>query len=449
MYRLVAIALLFFVSYAGAQKQSKSIKSAKTEKTATQKKINETQKKLSDNQKQTQQSLRELNLLKGEIDQKESQIARTRLQVDSINAEIKVAEDSITALNAQLDRLKETYKKALRKLQSSRSFTDELSYIFSSRSFKEAYARMRYVRDFGKWRKRKVQEISRSAQNIEQKRQQLSELHSKRKSSLDLLSNDQAMLKAKQDETDRLVVRLQADGRSLQSSLEAEKKRLQTINSEINRMIEQERREAERKEKERKERERRAREEQKRKDAEKRRKGQTAETPKKDSPADKPGTPASPNPSQPSKPTQPKASIDNSDPDAVLTRRFESARGSMTFPVASPYRIVGKYGSVAGQPYNTGIEILLDGANAARAVFDGTVSRIFQNHDGNYTVMVRHGAYIAVYYNIASPSVKAGAVVKSGTTIGSVGHDASYGKPMLHFEIRKGSQTLNPLSWVK
>lgn len=428
MFRLITIVfLLFSVFVAGAQKKSKSksMKSVQSEQVVTQKKIDETKKKISENQKKTQQSLRDLNLLKGEIDQKDAQITRTKLQVDSINADIKSAEDSIAVLNLQLDKLKEAYKKALRKLQSSRSFNDEIAYIFSSQTFKQAYARMRYVKEFGNWRKRKVQEITRTTQAIEQKKQQLTELYAQRKSSLDLLSNDQAMLKAKQDETDRIVAKLQADGRNLQSALAAEKKRLQQINSEINRMLEEER----------KEKERRAREDKKKKDSDKGRKDQSSSDRSKSG-----GTSTSP---------KTKASIDNSDPDAEMTRRFESARGSMTFPVASPYRIVGKYGSAAGQPYNTGIEILLDGTNAARAVFDGTVSRIFQNHDGNFTVMVRHGAYITVYYNIASPSVKSGSAIKAGQTVGSVGHDASYGKPMLHFEIRKSSQTLNPLSWVK
>lgn len=435
---------------ATAQKQQRTIKSAKSEKTATQKRISDATKKLSDNQKQTEQSLRQLNLLRGEIDQKESQIAATRQQVEQINGEIRLAEDSIRLLDAKLDALKESYKKALRKLQTSRGFTDELSYIFSSRSFREAYARIRYVRQFGEWRKRKTQEIRRATENIKNKRQQLSQLQSQRQSSLNALSLDQAQLVARRDEAGKLHSQLEADGKSLKQALDKEKLRLRNIDTEISRMIEAERREKERREAERRERERKAREEQKRKDAEKRKQKQSTPAPSKSSPGKsspktEPAKPAQPTPKAPS----PKAPINNSDPDAVMTRRFEDARGSMLFPVASPYRIIGKYGSVAGQPSSTGIEIILDGTDTARAIFDGTVSRIFQNHDGNYSVMVRHGAYITVFYNISSPAVKAGSAIKAGQSVGKVGVDPRYGKPMLHFEIRKGSQTLNPQSWVK
>lgn len=441
MIRLfLTVILLSALSSGLAAGRQRTVKSATTEKQATQKRITETSRRLSDNLKQTEQTMQQLNLLRGEIDQKESQIAATRMQVDSINADIRMAEDSIKILDARLKALKDTYKKALRKLQSSRGFTDELSYIFSSRSFSEAYARMRYVREFGRWRKRKMAEIRRATEVIQNKKARLGQLHSQRKSSLDILSSDQAILKARQNETDQLVTRLQADGRSLQQALEKEKQRLRTIDSEITRMIE-----AERREKERKERERKAREEQKRKEAEKRKEKTT--TPKKDS-SGKPKAPAE-TAKTPGKATAPKAAIDNSDPDAAMSRKFEAAKGSMLFPVQSPYRIVGKYGSAPGQPYNTGIEIVLDGSANARAVFEGTVSRIFQNHDGNYSVMVRHGAYITVYYNIASLAVKAGTQIKAGQNIGTVGVDSRYGKPMLHFEVRKGSQTLNPQSWVR
>lgn len=450
----MVVALALVVALGGVAQKKQTIKSAKNEKSATQKRISEASKKLSDNQKRTEQSLQQLNLLRGEIDQKETQISSTKREIEVINEDIKAAEDSIMLLDAKLNALRDAYTKALRRLQSSRSFTDELSYIFSSKSFTEAFARIRYVKEFGKWRKRKAEEISRAAENIRMKKERLSQLQSQRKSSLDLLSNDQAQLKARQDEAGRMVTRLQADGRSLQQAIEKERQRLRTIDSEITRMIEEERREkqrkeAERKERERKEMERKAREEQKRKDAEKRRQ-QNNQQKDKTAPSQKP-TPAEqskPTP-PPAPPTAPKATINNSDPDAAMTRRFEAARGSMLFPVASPYRIIGKFGSADGQPNSTGIEIILDGADNARAIFDGTVSRIFQNHDGNYSVMVRHGAYITVYYNISSLAVKAGSPIKAGQSVGRVGVDPRYGKPMLHFEIRKGSQTLNPQQWVK
>lgn len=449
MLRVLVAVLILALSGGGsvmAAKKKRTIKSVKSEQSATQKRITETSRKIDANAKQTEKKLSELNLIKGEISQKESQISETRSQVESLGVEIGKAQDSIAILDARLKSLKDTYVKALRKLQGSRSFTNELAYIFSSESFSKAQARIRYVREFSKWRKRKAFEIKKASDALKKEKDNLSDLQSKRAASLNSLSTDQALLKAKQEQTDKLVAQLQSDGVGLQKALEKEKQRLKTIDNEITRMIE-----AERKERERQEQQRRKQEEQKAKSknnksksADNGSKGKNSGTGKSDK------TAKSDKPSQGSAPvSKPKTQIDNTDPDAALTSKFASSKGSMMFPVASPYRIVAKFGSSEGHPNNTGIEIVLDGSANARSVFEGTVSRIFQNHDGNYSVMVRHGAYITVFYNIGSLSVKANEKVKAGQTIGRVAVDGRYGKPMLHFEVRKGSQTLNPQSWVK
>jgi septal ring factor EnvC (AmiA/AmiB activator) len=422
---ILVIALLGASGGNAAKKKQRTIRSAQTEQQATQKKIKETTKKLNDNSAQTEKELNKLNLLRGEITQKERQILETRSQIDTLSNSITKAQDQLDDLNNRLEQLKNAYKTALRRLQGTQYATNELAYIFGSESFTKAYSRIRYTQEFANWRRRKSKEIKETLAKIEQKKAQLATLHSERATSLSALSSDQAILKAKQDETDKTVAKLQRDGVNLQRALDKEKKRLKSIDNEISKMIEVERRE---------------REQQKKKQQDQKKGGTTKQKDSKTTPAkSKGGTTA----------TKPKTKIDNSDPDAAMTSKFAAGKGSMLFPVASPYRIVAKYGSSNGQPYNTGIEIVLDGSANVRSIFEGTVSRIFQNHDGNYSIMVRHGAYITVYYNIGSLSVKAKEKVTAGQTLGRAATDARYGKPMLHFEVRKGSETLNPLSWVR
>lgn len=401
------------------KKKTRTMTTVQKEQKAAQKRITETTRKLNANAAKTEQSLNTLNLLRGEIDRTERQISSARAQIDSINRAIGVTEDSIKTLNGKLEVMRATYVRALRKLQGSQYATDELGFIFSSESFSKAYARIRYIQEFSRWRKQKVAEIKATMTAVELQKSHLADLQSQRATSLTSLSTDQAMLKAKRDETDKLVVQLRRDGSNLKRALEKDRKRLKEIDNEITRMIEEERRERERQKKP----------------------GTT--TPSKPGKGKKGKGDSAP--AQP----KPKSHIDNSDPDAAMTAKFESKRGSMMFPVASPYRIVAKFGSSEGQINNTGIEIVLDGSANCRSVFEGVVSRVFQNHDGNYSVMVRHGAYITVFYNVGSLSVKAKDKVKAGQTIGRVAVDPRYGKPMLHFEVRKGSQTLNPLNWVR
>lgn len=413
-----------------AKKKKRTVKSARTEQQAAQRRIDETKRKINNNAASTQQKLKELNAIRGEMSLKEHEINLTRQSIDSLNRAIATTHDSITVLNAKLDTMRDIYVKALRRLQGTQYATDELGYIFSSESFAKAYARIRYIQEFSKWRKRKAAEIRAAMAEIELQKSRLAELQGVRTSTLNSLSTDQALLKSRQDEADRMVADLRRDGRNLQIALDKEKKRLQAINNDINRMIEEERRA---------------------RDAERRKQDKTPPAKGGGKNGGKNGggggSASKPAPSQP----KPKSRIDNSDPDAAMTQKFASAKGRMLFPVAGKYRIVSKYGSSDGSVNNTGIEIVLDGSTTCRSVFEGTVSRVFENNksNGNYSVMVRHGAYITVFYNVSSPSVKAGQKVTAGQTIGQVGVDARYGKPMLHFEVRKGSQTFNPLSWVR
>ena len=422
--------------------QKRTINTAKQEKQDAQKRINEATRKLNDNARQTEKKLTELNMIRGEIDRTEAQIERTRQQVDSINVHIAQTQDSLTSLDNKLQQLKNSYISALRKLQGSQIMTNELAYIFSSGSFQKAKARIRYVQEFGRWRRRKAEEIKQTQNVILDKKEQLTQLHNQRSASLDELSSDQASLVARRDEAGRVVNQLKTDGANLQRAIEKEKKRLSNIDQEITRMIEAERRERERREAERR---KKAEAEAGRKQNAKDKSDSKGQKTQSDSKA----ATAKETPAKPGQPTKPKTALDNSDPDAEMTAKFADAQGKMLFPVVGAYRIAHKYGAQAGQPNNTGIEIVLDGSDTARSIFEGTVSRIFQNSDGNYAVMVRHGAYITVFYNIASPSVKPGQKVTAGQTIGRVADDDRYSRPMLHFEVRKGSATMNPLQWVR
>ncbi|MDE6384248.1 MAG: peptidoglycan DD-metalloendopeptidase family protein [Paramuribaculum sp.] len=431
---ILLLAAALATAAAAPKKQQRTVSTANKEKTATQQKIKETEQKIKTNASETEKSLAELQLLRGEINAKERQIAAAQAQVDSLNTVITTATDSIATLNDGLKEMERTYIHALRRLQGSQYATNILAYIFSSNTFHTAYSRLRYLREFADWRKRRVAEIQRVRAEIETQRNQLAGLQSERTAVLASLNSDQAVLVTKRNDTDRLVTRLKSDGRNLQAALAKEKQRLASIDNEITRMMQQE--EQERKKRQEAERKKKQQQQQPKKN------GQQQPTPPKKNSGSGSAT-------TPSTPPKPSVSVDNSDPDAAMTAKFNNAKGSMTFPVPSPYRIVSDYGAAAGRPFNTGIEIVCDGAPTARSIYEGTVSRIFENTNGNYTVMVRHGAYISVYYNIQSLSVKSGAKVSAGQALGTVAMDSRLGKPMLHFEIRKGSQTVNPTPWLR
>lgn len=134
--------------------------------------------------------------------------------------------------------------------------------------------------------------------------------------------------------------------------------------------------------------------------------------------------------------------------DRMLSGGFEANRGRLPMPITGGYRIVSHFGqyNVEGLKNvtldNKGINILGSAGCLARAIYDGEVSAVM-TYAGTTVVMVRHGAYISVYCNLASVSVSKGQKVSTRQVLGVVGKDN-----ILQFQLRHGTAKLNPESWL-
>lgn len=140
--------------------------------------------------------------------------------------------------------------------------------------------------------------------------------------------------------------------------------------------------------------------------------------------------------------------------DRELSGSFASNRGKLPVPVTGPYIITSHYGeyTVPGlrgvKLDNKGIDIQAKPGAQARAVFNGKVAAVFQLN-GLFNILVRHGAYISVYCNLSTASVKADDMVKTGQTLGTIFSDgADGGRTVLHFQLRREKEKLNPEPWL-
>ena len=97
---------------------------------------------------------------------------------------------------------------------------------------------------------------------------------------------------------------------------------------------------------------------------------------------------------------------------------------------------------------NLGLDIQGQDGAQARAVFDGTVSSIFQQGKGQIGVLIRHGSYISVYCNLSETRLKKGDKVKTGDIVGNI-QTSENGTPILHFQLHKESTRLNPSDWLR
>ncbi|MDE5686254.1 MAG: peptidoglycan DD-metalloendopeptidase family protein [Paramuribaculum sp.] len=435
---MVAVSAVIAFDAAAAKKKQpqRTMKTVRSEQQAEKKAISETKRKLNENTLRTEQNLRRLDQLDGEIRVKGAEIDHLRRSIDTLDFHIRQASDSAQWLDSRLLQLKNRYAAALRKMQGTYRDTGLLSFLFSSRNFSEAIARYRYLREFSNWRKRKLEEIERTSKLVRDNQQRLGDLNSGRRAALSELAGAESLLKEKRSETGRVVAELKKEGATLRTAIAKKQQRIKKLDSELDRMIlaEQQRQERQRQ-------------------AEAKRKKQQQQKQQPDEIAGRRSRSSKKSGSKISKTPQQQGIAAS---DRTLSGSFESNKGRLLFPVRGAYQIVRGYGRTVHPDLpdivtdNPGIDIASPAGSKARSIFEGTVSGVFAQDGFNKVVMVRHGCYISIYANLASINVKVGDHVKANQDLGIISVDQQQGnRPVLHFELRKERTRLNPLQWVK
>lgn len=437
---VLTAALLACVCVAPASAR-RDINSLRRQQQAAKKEIRETSKKISINTRETQRQLSRLTTLNGEITAKNQEIGSLNQSLDSLNSQINGLNDSIEHTTGRLDRMKADYVASLRSMQRAGGTTDAMAFIFSADGFTNAWRRVRYLREVGRWRSRRAAEMQTTVDSLTRRRMRLDTLNHHRRLGLAKLSLAQKQLMDKQKETDRLVATLRTEGASLKALLKEKEKKARALDRELDKLIAEEQR--------RQEEQRRLEEKKRREEARRERRQGSAATGRETGS----GEPTS-------KPTQSKsrkeAPVSTAEADRALSGSFESNKGRLLFPVSGRYRIVRGFGRQKHpelehvETDNSGIDVEAVGGGKARAVFEGKVSEIFKQPGYNTIIMVRHGNYLTIYANIGQISVRKGDKVKAGQTLGTIYNDPEEdGRAILHFELRKERTKLNPLLWVK
>lgn len=112
--------------------------------------------------------------------------------------------------------------------------------------------------------------------------------------------------------------------------------------------------------------------------------------------------------------------------------------------------VISRYGPKSGGLYNEGINIAaprgspVRAANAGRVVYVGNAVEGY----GNLVLIKHDSGYITAYAHMDKTFAKEGQVVKRGATIGTVGSTGNVDRAQLHFEVRKGRQSIDPTTVI-
>ena len=118
------------------------------------------------------------------------------------------------------------------------------------------------------------------------------------------------------------------------------------------------------------------------------------------------------------------------------------------WPVAG--RVISPFGDNANGGRNDGINILVPRGTPVRAADAGEVSYVGNELKGyGNLILIRHdNGFVTAYAHTDGVQVKRGERVERGQVIASVGDTGDVSQPQLHFELRHGTQPVDPTPYL-
>jgi len=358
---------------------------------------------LRETQSSAQSSINHLVIINNKIQSRESLISAINNQIAYINRGIRASENEVAKLEDNLASLKESYARMIYYAYRNRNSLERMMFIFASRDFNQAYLRMRYLRQLTRHRHLQAQRIEQTKAQQSEKIAELKEQRSEQQSLL-LLQNKEIQQLAQEKQSQNQTI---AQLRRREDDLRRQLREQQRAERELQRAIEQV-------------------------IAEERRRATEA--------AKAQGRPAA-------------EAFRLAPEDQVISDQFAGNRGRLPWPLERGV-ITGRFGE---QPHpvlpgikiaNNGIDISTTQGSRARAIFQGTVSRVVSIPGANFAIIIRHGEYLTVYANIAEVFVRTGQKVNIRQELGTIATDSRDARTHLRLEIWHGNTKLNPAEWI-
>jgi murein DD-endopeptidase MepM/ murein hydrolase activator NlpD len=183
----------------------------------------------------------------------------------------------------------------------------------------------------------------------------------------------------------------------------------------------------------------------------------TAQQPSKQPPATQsnatPAMPATIEPVAPQKPTPPAAATPADTEVAAIPAQPEPApgpRGGERFLWPVKGKIISNFGPKKGGLNNDGINIAAPAGTSVIAADNGVVAYAGNELRGfGNLLLIRHAdGWVTAYAHNEKLLVKRGEKVKRGQAIAQIGSTGNVSAPQLHFEIRKGTDPVDPLKYL-
>lgn len=364
MKYLLLCTILFFNFSIFLYSQTKSELEDKRKKTLEE--ISYVDNLLRTTEKEKSESINAVKIIGKKLSLRESVINNMGQEISLLSERIELNSLAIEMMERDLVQLKNDYARAVINSYKQKKGFPDIVYVLSAKDFNQGYKRLKYLQQVTKFRRRESEIIMELKTQIESSKAKLqndfnriSDLKSKEEQQKNLLQREQ-------ENKQKMVKSLNNKEKQLRIDLEEKKRIAKKIETEIAKLIEEEKR----------------------------------KTIKSDS------TPE----------------------QKLIGENFLENKGRLPWPVEKG--IITSHFGVQQNPVlkyvtekNIGIEITSSGTVAVRSVFKGVVVKIFPIRGSNMTVIIRHGKFLSVYTNIVNVKVKQGDNVNTKEVIGEVYSD--------------------------
>lgn len=394
--RIVILLLLGIAFFSLSDITAQTRQELEQQRQALEQEIRTTRSMLDESVRRQRNTVENLVTLQNQLESRRKVLNNLNAQIRLLNTELSEIRDSIKYLEAEIEELREVYFNQLRVAYIRNITTKDWMHLLSAGSLNEAIRRHLYNRQFRTYMNNRKEQLdsvgvvlSDQQNQLELSLKEMDELRANERRAVNELDEDRK-------EVDRMLRSLKGREQELRQDLQQQQQQRRQLTEQIDRLIAEEI----------------ARSEERR-----------DELPEVHAAYEK------------------------------LTGNFEQNRGKIPWPVERGI-IQSRFGS---QPHptlrnvtinNNGIDIRTQEGTPIRAVFEGEVTAVVSMPGDQKMVLIRHGNYFTVYAGLQSIYVGNGDSITAGQSLGQVGRDPSSGNHMLHFELWRGKEPLNPEPWL-
>jgi len=389
---LIALQIICICVYSQSREELEKKRKQKEEE------IRLTKKLLEETGEKQKKSIEYLNVLKNQIETRESLINTLRMETRYLSEEIAESQEILNSLQKDLNTLKKEYSSMVRFAFKTRNNYNKIGFILSASSFNQSYKRLKLLQNYSQYRKKQMHLIAQTGQAINGKINELNSKVVEKNVLLDVQNKEKSSLEQDKESENKVLGDLKKKEGQLKKELAAKEK----IKAQINRQIE--------------------------------------ELIKKEI---KPATTTKGS----------TTTFANTPEGKKLSFDFSENKGRLPWPVDKGI-VSEKFGTHKHptlddvEVNNNGIKIVCPKNTEVRAIFNGIVKNIINIPGSGKTVLINHGEYYTVYMNLDEVYVKPGDKVSTKQKLGKIKYDDKSGKTETELQIWRLTTKQDPLIWI-